>query len=65
MEAPKPRITGPMRSRINRLAHARAQQYALKEQARLMDEIQTLASQGVSHEALHAHLDAIEREAVL
>jgi hypothetical protein len=65
MQQPAIRITGPLKSRINRLAHARAQRFALDEQARLIAELQELAATGASHDDLHAHLDAIEQEAVL
>lgn len=55
------RIVGPLKSRINRLAHARAQRYALDEQARLIAELSTLAQQGADLDALHARLDALEQ----
>lgn len=54
------RITGPLKSHINKLAHVRAQRYALDEQARLMSELAELAATGASQDALHARLDAIE-----
>jgi len=56
------RITGPLKSRINRIAHSRAQRFALDEQARLIAELQELAATGVGHDVLHARLDAIERD---
>jgi len=55
------RIAGPLKSRINRIAHSRAQRYALDEQARLIAELSTLAQQGADLDALHARLDAIEQ----
>lgn len=55
------RITGPLKSRVNRIAHSRAQRYALDEQTRLMSELQELANTGVDLDALHAHLDALEQ----
>lgn len=54
------RIVGPLKSRINRLAHAKAQRYALDETARLIAELSTLAQQGADLDVLHKHLDAIE-----
>lgn len=53
-------IVGPLKSRINRLAHARAQRYALDEQARLIAELSKLAATGADLDALHAALDLIE-----
>ena len=55
------RITGPLKSRVNRLSHAKAQRFALDEQARLMAELQRLADSGSDREDLHAYLDRIER----
>ena len=54
------RIVGPLKSRINRLAHARAQRYALDEANRLIAELSMLAATGADLDALHARLDVIE-----
>jgi hypothetical protein len=60
MRQPAIHITGVLKSRINRLAHARAQRYALDETARLTRELLELSSNGADLDALHARLDAIE-----
>lgn len=54
------RIAGPLKSRVNRIAHARAQRFALDEQGRLMAELQKLASNGATIDDLHARLDLLE-----
>lgn len=54
------RIAGPLKSRINRIAHAKAQRYALDEQSRLMTILQGRAATGATLDELHAHLDLIE-----
>lgn len=54
------RITGPLKSRVNRIAHGKAQRFALDEQARLMTELQKLASTGATLDDLHTHLDLVE-----
>lgn len=61
MKNPTRRIIGPLKSRVNRLAHAKAQRFALDEQARLMAELQRLADSGADIDELHAHLDRIEQ----
>lgn len=63
MQQPTMRINGILKSRINRLAHARAQRFALDEAARLTRELLTLSSNGADLDALHARLDAIEASA--
>lgn len=54
------RIAGPLKSRVNRIAHAKAQRFALDEQARLMALLQQRAETGATLDDLHAHLDLIE-----
>lgn len=60
MQKPIIRISGPLKSRINRMAHARAQRYALDEQTRLIAELSELAATGAGLDDLHKRLDAIE-----
>lgn len=55
------RITGPLKSRVNRLSHAKAQRFALDEQARLMAELRRLADSGSGIDELHAYLDSLEQ----
>lgn len=60
MQTPLIRITGVLKSRVNRLAHARAQRYALDETDRLIAELAQLAADGASQDDLHKRLDALE-----
>ena len=60
MKNPSIRIAGPLRSRVNRLVHVKAQRFGLDEQARLMAQLQKLADTGATIDELHAHLDLIE-----
>jgi len=55
------RIAGPLKSRINRIAHSRAQRYALDETDRLVADLTRLATEGASLDDLHKCLDAIEQ----
>jgi len=57
---PKVRIVGPLKSRANQLAHARALAYEVEVRAKIMAELQAAADGGARLEALHRLLDELE-----
>jgi hypothetical protein len=57
---PKQRIVGPLRSRVNQLAHAMAQTEEVRLQAVLTRQLQDAADQGATAQELHRMVDTLE-----
>lgn len=58
--APRP-LTGPLRTRINRLAHSHALLHEARLRASLLDRLQTARDGGASFDELAALLDQLEQ----
>ena len=54
------RVTGPLRSRLNALAHSLALQHESRIRADLIAKVQGAADEGNSLEQLHALVDSME-----
>lgn len=59
-QPPKQRIVGPLRSRVNQLAHAMAQTEEVRLQAVLTRQLQEAADQGATAQQLHGMVDVME-----
>ena len=59
-QPPKQRIVGPLRSRVNQLAHAMAQTEEVRLQAVLTRQLQEAADQGATAMQLHGMVDVME-----
>ena len=57
--APRP-LAGPLRARINRLAHSHALQHETRLRAALLQQVQTARDRGASFEELAALVDKME-----
>lgn len=58
--APRP-LAGPLRARINRLAHSQALQHETRLKASLLAQVQTARDDGASFDELAALLDQLEQ----
>lgn len=58
-QAPRP-LAGPLRVRINRLAHAHALQHETRWKASLLEQVQTARDGGASFEELAAMVTELE-----
>ncbi len=59
-QPPKQRIVGPLRSRVNQLAHAMAQTEEVRLQAVLTRHLQDAADEGATAAQLHDMLQKLE-----
>ena len=59
--APRP-LTGPLRARINRLAHAQALHHETRLKALLLEQVQAARDGGASFDELAALVDRLEAE---
>lgn len=57
---PKQRIVGPLRSRLNQLAHDLAMREETRLRAVLIAQVQDAADQGATAQQLHAMVDVME-----
>ena len=57
--APRP-LAGPLRARINRLAHAHALQHEIRFKASLLERVQTARDGGASFDELAALIGKLE-----
>lgn len=57
--APRP-LAGPLRARINRLAHSHALHHETRLKASLLEQVQTARDDGASFEELAALVDKME-----
>lgn len=51
------RVIGPLRSRVNRMAHEAGQTWEMQTRARLMAELDAMTATGASLDELNKHLD--------
>ena len=56
---PRP-LAGPLRARINRLAHAQALQHEMRLKASLLEHVQSARDSGASFRELAALVDTLE-----